>query len=145
LAEAFEHWPNLQYLNIGDCLLGGTGGIHVVKSLTKCCPDIKRIALFFNEINENGAKLIPAMIQHKKHLESLELNGNNFEGDGPVAQAIRDMLRSMGKDDVLDELDEMEIDSDAEEEEDEEETIEKPESSPELSDITELMTKVSVQ
>jgi hypothetical protein len=39
----------------------------------------------------------------------------------------------------------MEIDSDAEEEEDEEETIEKPETSPELSDITELMTKVSVK
>lgn len=120
----------------------------VIKSLTENCSKIQRIALFFNEISEDGAKLVPEMVKQKFYLESMELNGNNFEGDGLVAQAIKDMLRSIGKEECLDELDEMEIDSDVEEYDglDEDEGVdEQQDESLAVDELADLITKTEIK
>jgi Ran GTPase-activating protein 1 len=145
LAEALPLWPELKVLNLGDCLLSANGGVHVIKALTAGNTKLERIALFFNEINEKGAKLVPEMLKNKESLKSIELNGNNFEGEGSVAQAIRDTLRSMEKEDCLDELDEMELESDEDDEEDEEyeEKPEKPSVS--MDDLADRMGAVQLQ
>ena len=143
LADALPNWPNLKSLNLGDCLLSGPGGILVIKALIPGNTKLERIALFFNEINEKGAKFVPDMLQNKTELKSIELNGNNFEGDGSVAQAIRDTLRSLNKEDCLDELDEMELESDEEEEEEDENIEEKPSVS--VDDLANQFGQVNLQ
>jgi Ran GTPase-activating protein 1 len=145
LAEALPLWPELRVLNLGDCLLSGPGGVHVINALTNSNSKLERIALFFNEINTQGAQLIPLMLKNKVALKSIELNGNNFEGDGSVAQAIRDTLRSMSKEDCLDELDEMELESDEEVEEEEEAEAEEEEADGAVDDLVGRMGAVHIQ
>ncbi|KAJ3315859.1 hypothetical protein HDV04_000066 [Boothiomyces sp. JEL0838] len=131
IAKAFPKWPNLKHLNLGDCLLGAKGGLAVIKALTDSNHKLERIALFFNEINAKGAKLVPEMLVGKEHLKSIELNGNTFDGEGSEVEAIKKQLERLGKEDCLDELDEME------EEEEEEEEGEEPaeEESQEVDDL----------
>ncbi|KAI8901255.1 hypothetical protein BC833DRAFT_578554 [Globomyces pollinis-pini] len=120
LAASLPKWPNLKHLNLGDCLLGPKGGMAVIKGLTNSNTKLERIALFFNEINVLGAKLVPAMLKDKTELKSIELNGNNFEAECDEVDEIKLALEELGKSDALDELDEMEVESDVEEDEDEE-------------------------
>jgi hypothetical protein len=60
-----------------------------------------RIGLFFNEINEQGASLVPDMLANKKELTSIELNGNAFEGEGKLVDDIVAALARLGKEDAL--------------------------------------------
>lgn len=130
IAKAFPKWPNLKHLNIGDCLLGAKGGQAVIRGLTSSNHKLERVAIFFNEINAAGAKLVPEMLVGKEDLKSIELNGNTFDGEGSEVEAIKKQLERLGKEDCLDELDEME---DEEEDEDEEEPEE--EESQEVDDL----------
>ncbi|KAJ3284137.1 hypothetical protein HK104_010081 [Borealophlyctis nickersoniae] len=135
LAEALANWPHMRILNVGDCLLSARGGLAIIKALTGGHAKLQKLSLVFGEIDEAGAKLVPSMLANKVELVSLELNGNAFDAEGNSVKAIRDMLRSHGNPDALDELDEMEYESEEEEEEEEgeEEEDEKGEDVDELA------------
>ncbi|KAJ3035321.1 hypothetical protein HK097_004240, partial [Rhizophlyctis rosea] len=82
IAAALPNWPNLQHLNVGDCLLSARGSIEIIKALTSGHESLQRINLAFGEIDPLGAKLIPEMLRNKERLEILELNGNAFDPEG---------------------------------------------------------------
>ncbi|KAJ3000334.1 hypothetical protein HDV02_006141 [Globomyces sp. JEL0801] len=110
---------HLEFLDLQDNTFTEEG-MAVIKGLTNSNTKLERIALFFNEINVLGAKLVPAMLKDKTELKSIELNGNNFEAECDEVDEIKLALEELGKSDALDELDEMEVESDVEEDEDEE-------------------------
>ncbi|KAJ3007198.1 UNVERIFIED_CONTAM: hypothetical protein HDU68_003646 [Siphonaria sp. JEL0065] len=120
LAKSLPSWPKLRILNIGDCLLGKSGSKTFFKALAPPqSPLLETLIFTFNEMDLDGAKLIPAALANKPKLSTLHLNGNTFDGEEDVVGEIRGILRSNGHVDGLDELEDMEEpDSDAEEEED---------------------------
>jgi Ran GTPase-activating protein 1 len=117
LSKVIENWPNLHTLHLGDCLLSAKGAIHVIKSLTTNHKDLVNIHLGFNEIDESGAQLVPAMLENKTKLKKIELNGNCFEADCDAVEAIQAVLSMLGCVDALDYLDEMDVDGDDDDEE----------------------------
>lgn len=108
LAKALPLWLELKELNLGDCLLGAKGGfvhliigISVIKALTSGNLKLQRIALFFNEISEKGALLVPEMLANKISLTSIELNGNVFDAECEAVDKIRQVLDRLGKESAL--------------------------------------------
>ncbi|KAJ3069167.1 hypothetical protein HDU98_007748 [Podochytrium sp. JEL0797] len=126
LARALPSWPHLRHLNIGDCLLGKSGSKTFMKSLhPPCAPKLETLIFTFNEMDLEGAKLVPGMLANKVKLHTLWLNGNVFDAEEEVVDLIRGVMRGHGHVDGLDELEDMEeVDSDAEEEEESEEEVE---------------------
>ncbi|KAJ3072759.1 hypothetical protein HDU98_002974 [Podochytrium sp. JEL0797] len=122
LARALPSW-HLRHLNIGDCLLGKSGSKTFMKSLhPPCAPKLETLIFTFNEMDLEGAKLVPGMLANKVKLHTLWLNGNVFDAEEEVVDLIRGVMRGHGHVDGLDELEDMEeVDSDAEEEEESEE------------------------
>ncbi|ORY41618.1 RNI-like protein [Rhizoclosmatium globosum] len=123
LAIALPSWPNLRILNVGDCLLGRAGSKTFLKALTPATvtPNLETLIYTFNEMDIEGAKLIPGVLATKKKLGVLHLNGNTFDAEDDVVEVIRGALRANGFVEGLDELEDMEeVDSEAEEEEDDE-------------------------
>ncbi|KAJ1536071.1 hypothetical protein HK405_015394, partial [Cladochytrium tenue] len=112
LVAALPSWPNLRVLNIGDCLLGKDGCRMILGALTGSHVELESLWLTYNEMDLAGAKLIPTMMTGKTKLTSLYLNGNAFDPDAEVVTTIRDKFRSLGHVDGLDELDEMDVESD---------------------------------
>ncbi|KAI9349714.1 putative Ran GTPase activator [Obelidium mucronatum] len=118
LAKSLPSWPHLRILNIGDCLLGKAGSKIFFKALAPPqSPLLETLIYTFNEMDLEGAKLIPAALANKPRLSTLHLNGNTFDAEDDVVDQIRGILRSNGHVDGLDELEDMEEpDSDVEEE-----------------------------
>jgi Ran GTPase-activating protein 1 len=151
LAAAIPAWSKLRVLNVGDCMLGKAGSKQVIKALTVSPSSTLQTLMFtYNEMDEAGAQLIPALLKAKKTLSSLSLNGNWFEAEADIVEEIRNVLRANGHVDGLDELEDMEEeDSDAEEEseveeeeEEEEEKAEKKEA--DVDALTDALSKVGV-
>ncbi|KAI8975533.1 hypothetical protein BDF20DRAFT_906794 [Mycotypha africana] len=123
LAGALSSWPQLETLNVSDCLLGKKGGVHVFNSLEKGRNrKIKELLMQYNEIQADGVQILASAIkEHLTELEKLELNGNRFSEDDEVLDVLKEALGKWGHEEALDELDDMEeIDSEEEDEEDEE-------------------------
>ena len=143
LASALTEWKDIKILNIGECLLRPKGAASIFKVLTEGHALLERLYLSFNEIDQETAELIPAMLKNKKDLILLELNGNEFNPEGRVVKDIQDILRAHDHGDALDELDEMEYES--EEEEEEEEIESEPEAAEEEEDeLTKAVKGLSV-
>ena len=124
-AETIVNWKNsLCVLNVGECLLGEDGSILIIKALTGAFEKLQQLLLSYNEIDTQGAKLIPAMLSRKVYLVKLELNGNAFDADSDEVDDIRDALDSIGHSDALDELDDMEVSTDEEDDDDEDDVVE---------------------
>ncbi|KAI8084690.1 uncharacterized protein BX664DRAFT_267003 [Halteromyces radiatus] len=124
LASALTHWPKLKVLNVGDCLLGKSGGVALAEALELGNNvELTHLHLQYNEISAAAVTVLAGAIKtHLKELIHLELNGNRFDADEDEAKAIIDALAYWDHEDALDELDDMEeLDSDEEEEEEEEE------------------------
>ncbi|KAI8365829.1 hypothetical protein EDC96DRAFT_553267 [Choanephora cucurbitarum] len=124
LAAALPSWPQLEILNVSDCLLSRRGGIAVFEALARGeNKQIKELLLQYNEIQADGIDILAKAIKsHLNVLEKLELNGNRFEEDAEVVEVLKEALATWDHEDALDELDDMEeIDSDEEEEEEEDE------------------------
>ena len=121
LASAVASWPHLKSLNVGECLLRPTGSKTLFKALTEGHTLLEKLYLSFNEIDTAASALLPTLLTNKAQLTLLELNGNEFDPEGSVVQAVLDTLRSHGHPDALDELDEMEWGDDEEESDEEEE------------------------
>jgi Ran GTPase-activating protein 1 len=146
LAESLKSWPQLKVLNIGDCYLCKTGGQAVISALTSGFESLEKINLVYNEMGTAEAALIPDMLRNKVNLKSIQLNGNEFEEDGPEANAIRRVLLDLDKEDALDELDDMQVDEEDEETADEESEDEPPavKAKPEVDDLTAGMKNVNI-
>lgn len=131
LAQALPKIKNIRKLNVGDCMLTAKGCLGVIDSLrTTDHKDLEVLNFQYNEMNETGAKDLALILNKYSKLESLELNGNNFDAEGDGAEAVRDALKLMDRDDVLGSLSDMEEESEEEEEEEE--------------DLTEEISKVSL-
>ncbi|KAJ3379903.1 hypothetical protein HDU92_006315 [Lobulomyces angularis] len=142
-AKALQNWKSLRVLNIGECLLGAEGSKEIIKALTGSHNNLTTILLSYNELDYASAKFLPDMLEDKMYLEKLELNGNAFEADSKEVQDIKDILRGLGQEDALDELDDMEVPSDDEQEEEESESEEKS-SDKNLEDLTDLASKLKI-
>lgn len=138
LSTALVNWPLMQNLHVGDCLLSAKGGVAVIKALTSGHEELINLHLGFNEINEDGAKLIPSMLKNKKKLLKIELNGNCFDADCDAVEKIQEILSENGHPEALDELDEMEIES--EDQDEDEKEVEKEDS--EVDKLAENLNRI---
>jgi len=128
LSKAVGNWTELRELGVGDCLLSGRGGIALAAALEKGKnKKVEVLRLQFNDINAKGlAGLASASSTALPLLRRVEINGNKFDEEDPSIEKLRDVLdarkEESGKhaDDEeywgLDELDELEDESEDEEE-----------------------------
>ena len=129
LAKVVSKWPSIYDLGISDCLLSTEGAELLAEALLELEPNLalKSIRLQYNEIEPPAVeKLIKAIDAKAPNLKFLELNGNKFAEDHDVVDAINALFDDRGFGE-LDELDDMEFDS---EDEDEEENSEDEEEEP---------------
>ena len=141
LSDVVGGWTQLQELGVGDCLLSGRGSVMLGKALQKGNnAKLEVLRLQFNEIDAKGVKGLADAHEKLPALRRVELNGNRFNEDDEGVEKLREVLEArkekadgVGEDDEecwgLDELDELEDESDEEEEEgaasgDEEEGVE---------------------
>lgn len=122
MAKVVKEWPEINKISVSDCLLSAKGAELLVKELAKLdsLTNLEYLLLQYNEINETGLKLLLDAVKAKvPNLKLLELNGNNFSEDHEHVEGFKTLFndRNMGE---LDELDDMELESDDEESEDEE-------------------------
>lgn len=129
LAKVISNWPKIKELGISDCLLSAKGGQLLGDALSKLSPleSFEHLRLQYNEIELDGIETIfNAIKTNIPNLKVLELNGNRFSEDDEVVNHINNLFKERGFGE-LDELDDMEIESDEEltESEEEAEIIEK--------------------
>ncbi|GFS44264.1 ran GTPase-activating protein 1 [Trichonephila inaurata madagascariensis] len=104
ISECLPSLKKLEMLNLGDCLVRTGGAMALSAILENECPEIRNINLGFNEIDVEGGEAIVEAMEHKKNLEILILNGNNFGEEG--CQYIQRKMIEMGKIDSLGSLSE---------------------------------------
>ncbi|KAJ2253347.1 Ran GAP Rna1, partial [Coemansia sp. RSA 455] len=122
LASALPSWSALEHLNVGDCLLGPTGGRLVIEALEDRST-LKVVNLQYNEIEQDGAIALAKSLKTLKLLESLELNGNRFDAESNAVELIKAALSENDiDDDIIGSLSDMEEITDNEEEEEESES-----------------------
>jgi Ran GTPase-activating protein 1 len=131
LSSVLSKWTQLRELGVGDCLLGGRGGIALAAALEKGDnKNIQVLRLQFNDINAKGlAGIAAAASTALPALRRVELNGNKFDEADPSIEKLRAVLEERKDEDSehaddeeywgLDELDE--LDDEEEDESDEEE------------------------
>lgn len=129
MAEVLAGWPSLRDLGVGDCLLSSRGGIKVAQALAERKNEkLQTLRLQYNEITSEGVKqFLHAAKSGLPSLRRIELNGNKFLEDDEYVTELRELLEArkeaQGKDDDpedmwgVDELDELEEESEAEDEE----------------------------
>lgn len=135
LAEVLGKWGQLRELGVGDCLLGGRGGVNVAAALAKGGnKDLEVLRLQYNEIDGRGLKALAEAVENVEGalptLRRVELNGNKFNEEDPNIEKLQlalakrkenpeDKYPGVDEDDEdawgLDELDELE-DEDSEDE-----------------------------
>jgi len=130
ISKALGNLRNLEYLNLGDCLLKSKGAVLIARSISEL-KNLKEVILSFNEIDYNaGIEISKILINHKNTLKLLDLNGNKFGQDGvvdirqilePVKNALNTLSEDEGSDEEEDEVDEDENDEEEEEDEEDEE------------------------
>jgi Ran GTPase-activating protein 1 len=135
LANVLPLWTALRDLGVGDCLLGGRGGVLLGEALAKAGnAKLEVLRLQYNEIGGKGLEAITdaAKGEALPRLRRVELNGNRFAEEDPAVEVLREVLEKRKEDTAgeypgvdeddedawgLDELDELEDDDDEEEEE----------------------------
>lgn len=121
LVQTLPAWPQLTQLAIGDCLLSARGGVRLAQALEAGrSKNVKVLRLQYNDIDGAGVNALRVALERGglPVLELLELNGNRFQEDDANVTAIRDLFEARGVGE-LDELDDLEEESDADEDEDE--------------------------
>ncbi|KAI5809633.1 hypothetical protein DFH27DRAFT_153745 [Peziza echinospora] len=127
LAKAVVGWTKLTELGVGDCLLGSKGAHLVFNALAEGKnKGLKILRLQFNDIEPPSARALKDSLKQLPVLEKLELNGNKFSEDDPVVEDIKEIFDERGVGE-LDDLDDMEVDSDGEDEKEESEAEEEKE------------------
>ncbi|EAW09361.1 GTPase-activating protein RNA1 [Aspergillus clavatus NRRL 1] len=139
LAGVVAGWPSLRELGVGDCLLSARGGVKVAQALAEGKNEkIQTLRLQYNDITAEGVKqFLHATKTALPSLRRIELNGNKFLEDDPNVTELQEILEARkeehGTDDDpedmwgVDELDELEEDSEEEDEDIEAEAEEEEE------------------
>ena len=132
-------WPELKELGVGDCLLSARGGVAVGEALQKGgSPRLEILRLQYNEIDAKGLRAVADATKLESALPALrriELNGNKFAEDETALEELKEILDEHrtaagvkeDEDDEtwgIDELDDLEEDSDEEDEDAEEDDAE---------------------
>ncbi|KAI5852946.1 hypothetical protein DFP73DRAFT_523005 [Morchella snyderi] len=122
LATVVTGWSDMVELAVGDCLLGARGGVILAEALGQGKNKaIQTLRLQFNEIDAKGIEALERTVkQSLPSLRLMELNGNKFSEDDTAISALREIFEDRGFGE-LDELDELEEESDEDEDEDEDE------------------------
>jgi Ran GTPase-activating protein 1 len=127
LSKVVGKWSELRELGVGDCLLGGRGGVVLASALEKGQnKKLEVLRLQFNDINAKGlAGIASAASTSLPALRRVELNGNKFNEEDSGIDKLREVLEARKEesgeheDDEdywgLDELDELDDDEDEEE------------------------------
>ncbi|EAT77469.1 hypothetical protein HBH56_212780 [Parastagonospora nodorum] len=127
LGSVVGKWTEMRELGVGDCLLGGRGGVALASALAKGQnKKLEVLRLQFNDINAKGlAGLTSAASSSLPALRRVELNGNKFGEDDSSIDKLREVLDARKEesgeheDDEeywgLDELDELDDDEEDEE------------------------------
>ncbi|KAH7399252.1 ran GTPase activating protein 1 [Pyrenochaeta sp. MPI-SDFR-AT-0127] len=130
LSSVVGNWSELRELGVGDCLLGGRGGIALATALEQGKnKKVEVLRLQFNDINAKGlAGLASASSTSLPALRRVELNGNKFGEEDPSIEKLRDVLdarkeQSGEREDDneywgIDDLDELDSDDEDEDESD---------------------------
>ncbi|KZV98974.1 RNI-like protein [Exidia glandulosa HHB12029] len=119
LARALPSWPDLELLNLSDCILGRRESIALALALGKGTnKKIQVLKMQYDELDHRALSLLAKAIHdHLSELTTLEINGNIANAEDECIQNIKDALEAHGHADALDELDDME---EAEDDDDEE-------------------------
>lgn len=130
-AAAIPNWTLLETLNIGDCLLGAEGSRAIIDNLCQgekpIAASIKSLNMQYGEMSELCAQCLADNLEKFASLQQLVLNGNSFSATGRAGLAILTKLKAVGKEGLVDEWDDMEVESEEEEEAESEEESEKEE------------------
>jgi Ran GTPase-activating protein 1 len=130
LGKVVGKWTQLRELGVGDCLLGGRGGVALASALEKGQnKQIEILRLAFNDINSKGlAGLASAASTSLPALRRVELNGNKFSEEDASIEKLREVLEARKEESGeheedeeywgLDDLDELDSDDEDEEESD---------------------------
>jgi Ran GTPase-activating protein 1 len=128
LGSVVGKWTEMRELGVGDCLLGGRGGVALASALAKGQnKKLEVLRLQFNDINAKGlAGLTSAASSSLPALRRVELNGNKFGEDDSSIDKLREVLDARKEEsgeheddeeywglDELDELDDDEEDEDS--------------------------------
>ncbi|XP_077358323.1 ran GTPase-activating protein 1b isoform X2 [Festucalex cinctus] len=99
MAQALGHLRNIQVINFGDCLVRCEGTIALAAVLREGLPVLKELNLSFGEITEAAALVVAQALVDKPHMEKVDLNGNCLGEEG--CEALREVLESQDKGDML--------------------------------------------
>ncbi|XP_070782955.1 ran GTPase-activating protein 1b [Enoplosus armatus] len=99
MAQALRHLRNVQVINFGDCLVRSEGAIALAAVLREGLPILKELNLSFGEITEAAALVTAQAVKDKPHMEKVDLNGNCLGEEG--CEALREVMESMDKGDML--------------------------------------------
>lgn len=118
LATVVVGWTKLEELAVGDCLLSAKGGVLLAEALGQGRNNkIITLRLQFNDIGSKGISALKTAIKIAlPSLKLLELNGNKFSEDDGAIEQIREIFEDRGFGE-LDELDELDSESEDEGEE----------------------------
>ena len=125
LSQVVEGWKVIKELGIGDSLLGGRGAVLFAEALKKGNNELLEVLrLQYNEIDSKGVKALLSVTKDKLlKLRRMELNGNKFSEDDEPVEGFRLLLeeRKEKAGDAegewgLDELSDLEEESDEEDE-----------------------------
>lgn len=142
MVEVMESWPEIQEITINDCLLGNEGGLKFSEKLVKSqtLGNLEVLRLQYNEIDEAGLKHIQSAVSSNlKSLKLLELNGNQFKEDHEHIDSITATFEERGFGE-LDELDDMDVDS----EDEDNSSIEEDSADEDSNKLAEKLSKTSI-
>lgn len=136
--------PSMRILSLNDCLLTRKGSKAILEKMLRSKPTFPNLVLLglqYNGICDSELQLLIRLVVQMPHLQSLQLNGNSFDPEGPQCTALREAIQRLSQGDVLDSLSDM--DSDVESIEQESESEEDISSASEAEDVeTEELTEI---
>ncbi|KAF3989841.1 hypothetical protein FT663_03373 [Candidozyma haemuli var. vulneris] len=148
LATALKSWPELVELNLNDCLLKPKGSLLLVDRLHEGDkrPSFEKLKLQYNELEVDALeKLVKVVDEKLPNLKLLELNGNRFEEESELVDAITAIFEKRGSGE-LDELDDLEEpDSEEEDDDDEEDPVANEDDDADLNQLEKELAGVSVE
>ena len=146
LSQVIEGWKQIKELGIGDSLLGSRGAVLFTEALGKGNNGLLEVLrLQYNEIDSKGVKALLVTAKDKlPKLRRVELNGNKFSEDDEPVEGLRLLLeerKETAQDKEgewgLDELSDLEGESDDDEEDEDEAEDEDEEEEKEEQEETE--------
>lgn len=118
MADKLPSMQNLEVINFGDCLLRTAGAKHIAKALASGHRKLQELHMDSNEIAVAGGLAIAHSMINKENLEVLNLDYNQFGGEGRESIVI--VLQDIDRLEALATLENDEEPDSEEEEEDEE-------------------------